>query len=467
VNSNYLIGSLPYQSSWLHLNEELMEFEIKTKPRSERQAIIAKELRSAKKTYRLDDYRGDPIDLEVIKLELQIPVYRMENCRTYSEQQDAIAKKSLASDFFLKGQESSSAQLEQHKILRKITKNAKSSVANIDEVLTQEGQTDPILITSTGVVVNGNRRLSAMRELYLLDPNKYSGFQYVRCAVLPAEASADDVDDIEAALQARPQTKLDYDWIGDAQLVRRQLNKNRTFDQVAHQLRRKVAEIKNLLQALEEAELYLTEWVGKPGQYGLVSDDGEQLFKDIPKQINPQETLLHNASRAIAWSLFDNRDKLSGRVYGYNAAFGKLAPQVIQTVADELEINLSKSTSDNTEEFDFSIEDDDEALNYQPFVEVLKNAETREDAVDTLIEACMTAIEREKGKKRKDAALKSLSQIHSKLAAIEVSTAGKNTYEPMLKQLDAIDNLVQKLRNKINTALVASNDLAGDPEADE
>lgn len=444
-----------------------MEFEIKTKPRSERQAIVTKALDSAQQIYRLDDFRGEPADLKVIKLELQIPVYRMENCRTYSEQQDTIAKKGLAADFFLKGQELSSAQLEQHKILRKITKNAKASVANIDEVLTQEGQTDPILITSTGVVVNGNRRLSAMRELYAIDPNKYSGFKYVRCAVLPAEASADDVDDIEAALQARPQTKLDYDWIGEAQLVRRQLNKNRTFEQVAYQLRRKPAEIRNLLQALEEAELYLAEWAAKPGQYGLVSDDGEQLFKDIPKQINSQLTLMHNASRAIAWSLFDNRDKLSGRVYGYNSAFGKLAPQVIQTVADELDIDLSKPANDSSEQFDFSIEDDDQVLNYQPFVEVLKDSETREDAVDTLIEACVTAIEREKGKKRKDAALKSLSQIHSKLAAIDVSTAGKNTYAPMLKQLDAIGDLVEKLRDEINTAVAAGNHPTGDSEADE
>ena len=434
-----------------------MNFEIKTTPRSERQAIIIKALETADKVYRLDDFRGDPVDLKIIKLDIKLLVYRMENCRTFSEQQDAIAKKGLSHEFFSKGQESSSAQLEQHIILRRITKNAKASIANIDEVLTLEGQTDPILVTSTGVVVNGNRRLSAMRELYGTQPNKYSGFAYVRCAVLPPEASADDVDDIEAALQARPQTKLDYDWIGEAQLVRRQLNKNRTFDQVAHQLRRKSAEIKNLLQALEEAELYLSDWVEKPGQYGLVSDDGEQLFKDIPKQIGSQQAMMQNASRAIAWSLFDNRDKLSGRVYGYNSAFGKLAPEVISEVSEELEIELVNSNDNSNEEFDFSIDDDDQAINYQPFVDILKSEETREDSVDVLIEVCVTAIEREKGKKRKDAALKSLAQIHSKLAAIDISTAGKSTYLPMLKQLDSIDDLLIKLRAQINIAISADN----------
>ena len=155
-----------------------------------------------------------------------------------------------------------------------------------------------------------------MRELFASSAKDYDNFRYVSCAVLPGEASSDDIDDIEAALQARPQTKLDYDWVGEAQLIRRQLDKNRTFDHVASQLRRKETELKNLLQALEEAELYLSDWKKKPNQYGLVRDEGEQIFKDIAKQISSQEMDIKDASRAIAWSLFDNRDKLSGRVYG-------------------------------------------------------------------------------------------------------------------------------------------------------
>ena len=177
------------------------------------------------------------------------------------------------------------------------------------------------------------------------------------------EASSDDIDDIEAALQARPQTKLDYDWVGEAQLIRRQLDKNRTFDHVASQLRRKETELKNLLQALEEAELYLSDWKKKPNQYGLVRDEGEQIFKDIAKQISSQEMDIKDASRAIAWSLFDNRDKLSGRVYGYNPAFGKLAPNVINSVAEELKITLTKTDKPDDEDLEIIIEEDETAIN--------------------------------------------------------------------------------------------------------
>lgn len=439
-----------------------MSYEIHVKPRAERQAIITKALEASERKERLDDFRGEPIDLKVVSLEIGLPVYRMANCRTFSEQQNAIAKKGLEPMFFSKGQESTQAQSEQHEILRKITKSAKASIANIDEVMVLEGQREAILITFTGVVVNGNRRLSAMRELYATDPTKYSKFSHVKCAVLPSDASADDIDDVEAALQARPQTKLDYDWIGEAQLVRRQLQKGRSVDQVATQLRRKSAEIKNLLQALEEAELYLTSWAKKPGQYSLVAEDGEQLFKDIPKQIGSQETQMQNASRAIAWTVFENADRFAGRVYNYNAAFGKLAPQVVQTVTEELGIELTKAEENDVGQFDFSIDDDDQVLDYTPFVESLRNEDTKEDALDALVDACVTSIEREKGKRRKDAALKSLGQIHSKLAAIDISTAGNSTYKPMLKQIQSITDVLSRLEKEIGDALGAKVSQGGD-----
>lgn len=439
-----------------------MSYEIHVKPRAERQAIITIALEASERKDRLDDYRGEPIDLKVVSLEIGLPVYRMANCRTFSEQQNSMAKKGLDPTFFSKGQESTEAQSEQHEILRRITKGAKASIANIDEVLTLEGQRESILITSTGVVVNGNRRLSAMRELYASDPTKYSKFSHVKCAVLPSDASADDIDDVEAALQARPQTKLDYDWIGEAQLVRRQRQKGRTVDQVAAQLRRKPPEIKNLLQALEEAELYLTTWANKPGQYALVAEDGEQLFKDIPKQIGSQDTQMQNASRAIAWTVFENADRFSGRIYNYNAAFGKLAPQVVQSVTEELGIELSKAEDEDSGQFDFAIDEDDQVLDYSPFVEALRGEDTKDDALDALVDACVTAIEREKGKKRKDAALKSLGQVHSKLAAIDVSTAGKSTYRPMLKQIESIGDILARLEKEIGDALGANKSQGGD-----
>jgi hypothetical protein len=429
----------------------MKKYEIKLTPRSEREAVIQKRLESSTETDTLWDFRGDKATLKVISLPVEMPVYRMDNCRTYSEQQDAIAKGGLDKTYFAKGQELSIVQAMQHTILVKLAQKETTSVSPILGVLENEGQRDPILITSTGVVVNGNRRLSAMRELYAEDESVNSEYAHIKCMVLPADTSPDEVDDIEANEQARPQTKLEYDWIGDAQLVRRQVNKGRTPKVVAEQLRRSEADVKNLLQSIDEADLYLTEWAGKPGQYSLVSGDGEQIFGDLPKRLSGQTVPRQSASRAIAWSLFDNRDKVPGRVYSYNAAFGRLAPVVLASMAEQLDLSTTApaKADDEDDSFSVNIEAGAAAEDYSSIIAALKNEVTREDAVEALIEASISALELDRGQRNKNAALKTLVQVHAKLAGMDMSTAGISTYAAIGKQLESIRELVGRLETKL------------------
>lgn len=439
-------------------------YTIKLTPRAEREATIRKRLESATESEVLWDFRSGSEKLKVVKLPIDLPVYRMANCRTYSDQADAIAKGPLDKNFFAKGQELSTVQAVQHGILAKLVKKPSGSVSLITEVLKAEGQRYPLLVTSTGVVVNGNRRLSAMRELFAEDessPN--SVWAHVKCMVLPADTMADEIDDIEANEQARPETKLDYDWIGDAQLVRRQVNKGRSTKAVADQLRRSEADIKNLLQSIDEADLYLNEWAAKPGQYSLVTGDGEQIFGDLPKRLAGQSVPLQSGSRAIAWSLFDNPDKVPGRVYAYNAAFGKLAPIVLADVAEKLEL---PTTSGNEEEdddtFSVDVEASGGAEDYSSIIAALKNPATKEEAVDALVGACISALELDRGQRSKGAALKALVQVHAKLAGIDISTAGAASYPGIGKQLESIAVLITRLEEKL-----AALKKSPPPETDE
>ncbi len=430
-----------------------MGYEIKLTPRSERETLIQKRLEiSQGEGEPIYDFRAGIFVPKVVSLEIDVPVYRMTNCRTYGDQQNEIATKGLDKSFFSKGQELSTAQKTQHTLLAKLAKRGTASVTPIIDVLSADGQREPILITSTGVVVNGNRRLCAMRELYRAsDGSVDKRFSHVLCAVLPADTTVDEIDDIEADLQARPQTKLDYDWIGDAQLVRRQVSKGRSTKEVADRLRRSRSEIENVLQALDEADLYLADWAGKPGQYALVSGDAEQIFADIPKKIANKDARLQDASRVIAWSLFENRGDLPGRVYSFNAAFGKLAPQVLELLADELDLEEATSTDDDDSEEEFFVDIDGDGLgpNYQPIIDALRHEETKEDAVRALIDACETAMEREKGQKSEKAALKALSQVNAKLTGIDVLAAGEKTLLPMMKQIETIRGVLDKIEAKI------------------
>ena len=435
-----------------------MTYTVKITPRSEREALIANRVATSTEFgEKIYDFRSDTCTPKVISVPIGLPVYRMENCRAFSAQQTKIARDGLNKDFFEKGQELTTAQQAQHDILFKLAKKEKEgTVAQIMDVLREEGQRERILITSTGVVVNGNRRLSAMRELMRRNDGSVDDrFTNVFCAVLPPDVTRDEIDDIEADLQARPQTKMEYDWIGDARLIRRQVSKSRSTREVADRLRRSKTEIENALQSLDEADLYLTEWLEKPGEYDRLQD-GQQIFGDIPKSITRKDANLQNASRAIAWSLYDNRNRVSGRVYRLHPAFGKLAPKVLGILEDQLD--LADSDDDPVDDGDFAIdiEADDDTKNYTRITKALRDETTKDDAVEALIEACETAIELDKGKTSEQAALKALAQVNAKVMGVDVNFAGTTTLPAMLKQIETIRNSLDKIEAAIKARQLCS-----------
>ena len=430
-----------------------MAYTINITPRSEREATIEKRLETSNEVGdTIYDFRSGTLTPKEISLPIDLLVYRMENCRTFSAQQTEIAREGLDKSFFAKGQELTTALQAQHEILAKLAKQGTSSVTPIISVLEKDGQRENILITSTGVVVNGNRRLAAMRELLRQkDGSVDQRFTNVKCSILPPDVTRDEIDDIEADLQARPETKLDYDWIGDARLIRRQVDKGRSTKEVADRLRRSKTDIENVLQALDEADLYLSEWINKPGQYDLVVQDGQQIFGDIPKSIAKKEVGLQNASRSIAWSIFENRDKISGRVYRLNAAFGKLAPKVLEILEEQLDLSSYGDGTDADDDFTIDIDSDDSISGYDRIIQALHDDSTKDETIDILVDACETAIELDRGRKNEEAALKALVQANSKVTGIDVSTAGSKTLPGMIKQIESI----RKGLDKIETAIEA------------
>ena len=444
-----------------------MDYTISVKPLSERQNVITKR-REASNEFgeAIYDFRSGTFTPKVVSLPIDLPVYRLENCRTFSAQQTEIAREGLSKDFFDKGQELAKAQQAQHEILLELAKEGTESVTPINSVLERDGQREPLLITSTGVIVNGNRRLAAMRDLlHKNDGSIDNRFSHVKCAILPEDATRDEIDDIEADLQARPQTELDYDWIGDARLIRRQVSKNRTTKEVADRLRRSKTDIENVLQALDEADLYLSEWVQKPGEYELLLA-GEQIFGDLPKAIANKDSNLQNASRAIAWSIYENRNKISGRVYRLNAGFGRLAPKVLDIL--EMQLDLPEQNDDDLaddDDFAFDIGEDDSVDNYTKIIEALRDPNNKDETVATVVNACETAIELDKGQKNEEAALKALANVNSKVTGIDMSAAGLETLPAILKQIASIRKGLDRIEAAIEKRTNGSEDESNSAEA--
>jgi len=374
----------------------------------------------------------------------------MQNFRTYTDQTEYISQENLALDFFQAGQEIETVQQVQHEMLAKLAqRGVADSVAIVMDVLKRDKQREPLLVTSTGVVVNGNRRLAAMRELFASSSGEYSDFSHIDLAILPSDATLADILDIEAGLQAKQETKLDYDWVGDAQLMDAMVKQHGQVSDVSKLLNRSDREIRNTISALKEADLYLKEWVGKSSHYSLVRDDAEQLFKDIPKSLEGKNTQLQQASRVIAWTLFENRSKLTDRLYSYNAAFGKLASDVMERVSEKLGISTEAGINGVDEGFDIDFGANEGEVSYDEIIEQLKDPETKGELVEVLIESAQNAIEVSKGQKSGQASLKAVVQAHSKLMAVDISLAAAETRVPIKKQLEAIENLARLLILKI------------------
>jgi hypothetical protein len=76
--------------------------------------------------------------------------------------------------------------------------------ATLKDSLSNEGQADPGVVTSKGVLINANTRAVALRELD--DPNK----RYIRVAVLPDTMQEDELALLELRLQMQKELKVEY-----------------------------------------------------------------------------------------------------------------------------------------------------------------------------------------------------------------------------------------------------------------
>ncbi|MDX3801335.1 hypothetical protein [Streptomyces sp. AK04-3B] len=136
----------------------------------------------------------------------------------------------------------------------------------LKESLDEFGQNDPGLVTHHGVLVNGNTRAAALREL---------GVQSMRVGVLPESFTWADINAVELSLQLRRDHRRDYSYINRIIAMEEQAGLGRTPEQIAkdfriqvrtyHQERWILATIRELIKRSQDAGgegLRLVDWEG-------------------------------------------------------------------------------------------------------------------------------------------------------------------------------------------------------------
>lgn len=429
-------------------------------PDIRRAEIDVRQLESSKAGHKRKEYkfRAGGTDLPLISLPIDYLIYRLENYRTRDTQLSWIAAGKVADGFFNPSRrEDPAVQIKQHEILVAQAKQGsgetiKPIFAELERV---REQTEELIISADGVVVNGNRRLSAMRELFASDPSEFSRFADVQCAVLPASATVEEILRLEIGLQMQPETKLPYEWTALGRAVRDLRDAQMPDDAIALLMNRDKPDIVRAAKMIDSADLYLGDWLDKPNSYDLL-DDTEQAFKQIATRNlgRSDDAPIREVTRQFDFLVVEQREEITERAYALINAIEDNPTLFLDTLATELSIDVGASQPSNTSTHKITFDTPPTATkNYDLLINALTTSREDEESAKTLVktveQVCLLVAEQ--GKKREDAALAFAKRAEKNLAAIDIQTASTSTYNEIRNCLERCIKLGEQLLGDIGT----------------
>ncbi|MFE7840114.1 ParB N-terminal domain-containing protein [Streptomyces sp. NPDC057474] len=159
------------------------------------------------------EFRGRPIHVEVIDMPVDRLYYNPATHRVSAQRaHDPVQEEELTKDHW-----SDAGQSYLHHLLTATPSDPHQRDPDFDklkESLREHRQNEPGLISREGVLVNGNTRRAALKEL---------GVQSIRVGVLPASCTWDDIRSVELSLQLRPDRRREYSYINQLMAIEEQI----------------------------------------------------------------------------------------------------------------------------------------------------------------------------------------------------------------------------------------------------
>jgi hypothetical protein len=406
--------------------------QIQVKSRQDRKSFVSNS--PVQRDHR-EEFDGSMLTLPIKKIPIEYLVYRLNNMRTTVEQLEYISQNDLEQDYFKSHQESDTAQLAQHQILVEMSKSA---IANIWDALKQRRSLrDPLVITPDCVVVNGNRRLAAMRDLIHESPLDFDNFRTVECIVLP-ESDESTLVDYETRIQIARDLRSEYGWVHTALGLQTQISVlNWSQERAVQAWGMEWKDLAGLLQSFSFATEYL-EFIEKSGNFAELKDK-EQVFKTLAetqakeKRDGTDAVTLH-AQRLFVYNVLRTGD-FEGRAFDY----ARMSPDLLKRAKESLKTDLqpdvgtpATTSTDPNDPFADSPDATNESEAAQ-ILNVLKN-KGNADAVRDLAEAAKNQIALERNAQKRRAVLVSNSRS-------------------AFNQLNSVSSIEETDSNSISTAL--------------
>ncbi|MCX5198393.1 transcriptional regulator [Streptomyces sp. NBC_00249] len=162
------------------------------------------------------------IDMPIDQVYFNPSTHRIRAQRSFDPERDRL----LMADAWDAGSQDYLAYL-----LQALPSNPAKRDGDFDELkssLKEYRQNEPGLITREGVLVNGNTRVAALREL---------GVRSVRVGVLPESATWTDINAVELSLQLRHDTRRPYSYINRLLTIEEQAAAGRPIAEIAKDFR--------------------------------------------------------------------------------------------------------------------------------------------------------------------------------------------------------------------------------------
>lgn len=407
-------------------------------------------------------FRSGRETLPVIQMSIHHLLYRLENFRTLGDQLSQVAAgKAEPGLFDPSRREDLSAQAAQHDLLFALAQkgSGESIIPIYEELQRVKKQTDELIISADGVVVNGNRRLAAIRELFATGKPDFADFQNVSCSVLPSSATDDEIVALEIELQMQPDTKLPYDWTAVALAARSLRIRGRSDPAIAAMMNRSVEEIQRLLIMIDGADLYLADHLHLPQAYNEL-DDTEQAFKQVASKnlAKSDNTAMREVTRKFDFLLIEHRGSITERAYQLINNIEGNAEVFLDNIAAQWGVDLTASPLPADAELEISFDDPapiDGQKDYGALARYIEelgdDTAARAAAARAVEEASVLA--GEQGKKKDQAALKFAKAAQQKLAAINLQYASEATFVEMRGVLASCITQCESLMAKIDDRL--------------
>jgi hypothetical protein len=403
---------------------------------------------NASESYRIESFKGSPVSLQILRVDVNLPKYRIANGRTSSIQEEWVTQYGKAEGFFVDGDpELYELQEAQHEILENMIgeKGLHEKFKDTSNI-----QVEPLLLDENGFAINGNRRLCCWRNLYRQDPKKYSHFSHVDVVVLP-KCEDRELDKLESRLQIEKDIRSDYSWHAEAKMFKeKQRRFGYTTVELSKQYRKPKKEIEVLFNIRELGAEYL-ESRNKKNMWSSLSET-EHTFKTLNKTMKEQKNVAdREILKELAFTYIDDPEAAGGRLYSFIPKLGKHLPLVLQRLKDGISVKVSESVDDEAKKaFGANTNLDTPTHGLALIAQIHSSPAELTKAHDIIVNTLESEKERVKEKEKSKYLLDNIQKSRTALAdAINLGMIPEAELEGAEAQLEGIEAAVRNIRNFI------------------